>query len=151
MSKNEVKECEYYYGDGNCKTSQKDMKIKCELNENCFTKQLQQLKEENEKLKIDLSSTKCPICGEGFLNPEGLKLYEEKQGYKELFQERAKEKAIALDTLEKIVSTEDCNICLDKCKAYDRPYDDDTYKLCQYKCVEIAKQAIEKINGGVPA
>lgn len=42
----------------------------------------EKLEQENKELKIKLSSTKCYLCGEGFLTPEGTELYEEKEKYK---------------------------------------------------------------------
>lgn len=44
-------------------------------------------REENKELKKQLSSTKCYLCGEGFLTPEGAELYEEKNTYRSALEE----------------------------------------------------------------
>ena len=44
-------------------------------------------REENKELKKQLSSTKCYLCGEGFLTPEGAELYEENKQMKSALEE----------------------------------------------------------------
>ena len=60
---------------------------KCREQSNCYYKQLKRLEQENEELKKQLSSTKCHLCGEGFLTPEGAELYEEKNNYRSALEE----------------------------------------------------------------
>ena len=50
-------------------------------------KRYDELEQENKELKIKLSSTKCYLCGEGFLTPEGAELYEEKENYRSALEE----------------------------------------------------------------
>lgn len=49
--------------------------------------ELKRLEQENQELKKQLSSTKCHLCGEGFLTPEGAELYEEKNNYRSALKE----------------------------------------------------------------
>ena len=55
----------------------------CRENKNCYYKQIKRLEQENAELKTKLSSTKCYLCGESFLAPEGAELYEENARLKE--------------------------------------------------------------------
>ena len=64
-----------------CPTEDEDCGL-CVIDE-----QNKRLKQENKELKIKLSSTKCYLCGEGFLTPEGTELYEEKNNYRSALEE----------------------------------------------------------------
>ena len=46
--------------------------FKCKEEKNCYFKQLQRLKQENERLQM----LTCANCGEQFLSPDGAELYE---------------------------------------------------------------------------
>ena len=53
---------------------------KCKDNPNCYFKQLQTAKEENEQLaqqNKQLQMHSCPSCGEKFIHATGLELYEQ--------------------------------------------------------------------------
>ena len=47
---------------------------------------IEELEQENRKLKKKLTATKCYNCGETFLTPEGAELYEENVKYKEALE-----------------------------------------------------------------
>ena len=48
---------------------------------------IEELEQENRKLKEELAATKCYNCGETFLTPEGAELYEENVRYKKALKE----------------------------------------------------------------
>ena len=48
---------------------------------------IEELEQENRKLKEKLAATKFYNCGETFLTPEGAELYEENVNYKEALEE----------------------------------------------------------------
>lgn len=140
MSKNEVKEikeCEYYKGKELC-CGQPIVVARCKDRPDCLVRKLQQLKEENKKLEEDLEKSyknygSLKIC---FDNVSDIASQETKKKWE--FQDKF---TIALDALEFYAKEESYQEGKDK---YNMP----TTELILLDNGLIAKQAIEKINGG---
>ena len=69
------------------RTRHDELLASCEQLDQEAAEIINELKQENKELKKQLSSTKCYLCGEGFLTPEGTELYEEKERYRSALEE----------------------------------------------------------------